>query len=309
MKCQDFRELIDSYLSDELLTETNHEVLRHLEQCAGCREVTRDRRIFRERLRSAVQNCQDFQICEKFNANLYESLKQTALPPRSIKKSFWGGRFSLAAATAAAAGLLVIAAVGVLFLGYSGSDFDPKVEVSDEMQDPQMIYFQALALGDHRKCALEHRIGQRPEDIDLSEPQYAGLKEGVQIPLKNKFGRCELIDAHICRYQGHDFTHLVFKPEGRTMSVLILELSEGEQLKESGIAKLSTGDFQIARFDVEHKAVFVVSDLPEQENFSAAETVETPLRRELSQIHQARLLGDFGFGISDLGFFNRVGFE
>ena len=33
MRCEDFREIADSFLSDELLVETNHEVVRHLEDC------------------------------------------------------------------------------------------------------------------------------------------------------------------------------------------------------------------------------------------------------------------------------------
>ncbi len=66
MKCQDFREIIDSYLCDELLTETNHEVLRHLEACANCRGVIESRRILRTRMKSAVKNSPQFQIRDGF---------------------------------------------------------------------------------------------------------------------------------------------------------------------------------------------------------------------------------------------------
>ena len=36
--CEKIRGYLDSYISNELLVETNHEVLRHLEGCPDCRE-------------------------------------------------------------------------------------------------------------------------------------------------------------------------------------------------------------------------------------------------------------------------------
>ena len=37
MNCRDVREVADSFLCEELLTETNHEILRHLDTCPSCR--------------------------------------------------------------------------------------------------------------------------------------------------------------------------------------------------------------------------------------------------------------------------------
>ena len=34
--CDKTRKYLDSYISNELLVETNHEVLRHLESCPAC---------------------------------------------------------------------------------------------------------------------------------------------------------------------------------------------------------------------------------------------------------------------------------
>lgn len=70
MKCQDFREIIDSYLCDELLTETNHNILRHLEECADCRSVIETRRLLRSKIKGAVLNSPEFQVREVF---CYES--------------------------------------------------------------------------------------------------------------------------------------------------------------------------------------------------------------------------------------------
>ena len=37
MQCREVRELADSFLSEQLLVETNHEIVRHLETCPDCR--------------------------------------------------------------------------------------------------------------------------------------------------------------------------------------------------------------------------------------------------------------------------------
>ncbi|RMD51619.1 hypothetical protein D6827_01875, partial [Candidatus Parcubacteria bacterium] len=37
MQCREFREISEAYLSDELLVETNIQVLEHLENCPKCR--------------------------------------------------------------------------------------------------------------------------------------------------------------------------------------------------------------------------------------------------------------------------------
>ena len=46
VECQQMREMLDSYLAAELLVETNHQILRHLSGCNGCRaELARRQRL------------------------------------------------------------------------------------------------------------------------------------------------------------------------------------------------------------------------------------------------------------------------
>ena len=53
--------MADSFLSDELLTETNHEILRHLDTCASCRAEIAVRRQFRASLQVAFERAPDLQ--------------------------------------------------------------------------------------------------------------------------------------------------------------------------------------------------------------------------------------------------------
>jgi hypothetical protein len=228
-------------------------------------------------------NCEDFTICGNFNANLLNSLRKSVLPEESAARSMFSGGFALAAV---AASFLIVAAFGIWF--FQNPNVTPLVASSDENLQPAR--FQKIALGDHKNCAVNYNLQEKPVEIDLSSPQFAGLKENVLAPLKNKFGSCEFVESHTCKYEGQTFTHLVFDYEGKRMSVLIADLGNYKALEANYIAKLSDQGYQIAHFDVDKKAVFVISDLPEEKNSIAAEVLETPLRREFSDNRQAALI-------------------
>ena len=55
MECRDVRELADSFLSEQLLVETTHDILRHLAQCPSCRAEMESRRRLRTALRGAFE--------------------------------------------------------------------------------------------------------------------------------------------------------------------------------------------------------------------------------------------------------------
>ncbi|MGH9668259.1 MAG: zf-HC2 domain-containing protein, partial [Bryobacteraceae bacterium] len=52
--CDKIRRYLDSYLSNELLVETNHEVLRHLDSCPACAEELERKIRARNVLRTAA---------------------------------------------------------------------------------------------------------------------------------------------------------------------------------------------------------------------------------------------------------------
>src|SRR5215510_8385859 len=54
--CEKIRRYLDSYLSNELLVETNHEVIRHLEICKNCAAELEARARVKGLLQRAVQS-------------------------------------------------------------------------------------------------------------------------------------------------------------------------------------------------------------------------------------------------------------
>ena len=78
MQCRDFREVADSYLSDELLVETNHDMIAHLETCADCRRELAARRELRTILRTSFAQAEELQMPDEFASRLHSELRVAA---------------------------------------------------------------------------------------------------------------------------------------------------------------------------------------------------------------------------------------
>src|SRR5687767_10247620 len=92
---------------NELLVETNHEVLRHLASCAGCTRALQSRGRLKELVRSAVQ-------AEPVPAELSEALK---LRFRTERRNFFGHDAVRRGMAAAAVLLLAIGGLAGLQWG------------------------------------------------------------------------------------------------------------------------------------------------------------------------------------------------
>ena len=79
MNCRDVREVADSFLCEELLTETNHEILRHLDTCPLCRTEIDARRRLRGALRDAFNRAPELQASAEFRNRLRDQLREVSL--------------------------------------------------------------------------------------------------------------------------------------------------------------------------------------------------------------------------------------
>ena len=184
--CRQVRELMDSYISGELTVESNHDVLRHVERCEACRsELAR-----RERMSALlIESFGSAPDATAFGARLRQSLDR--------EQHRWGG-FARYASIAAA--LLLIAVAGAwLSRPVDAAAFDDSVD-------------------DHIACAMGYPAAvtydaRRAEDA--LEPAYQRILRAVS----HKPGGYELIDAHMCPYQGRNYAHLVYRGGGKMLSV------------------------------------------------------------------------------------------
>ena len=285
MNCRDFREIVDSYLCDELLTETNHDVLRHLENCADCRAVIETRRALRTKIKSAVVNSAQFQIRDDFYNSLYIKLKQSSTAAVIEKKPFWTINKSW---MAFAASLIFAAGLSFWFL-----QIQPENRFSTNPaqtnQEVQKTTLAEAAAGDHLNCAVKYNLAETPVDIDLASAQYSDLRRAVLIPLQNSTAEYEFVESHNCKFQGRLFTHLVFRHQGGTISILLTDLQNYPALQNNEIAEIVSNGYQVARFDIKNKAVFVVSDLSERENLTTAKILENPVNQQFLSNDRAKI--------------------
>src|SRR5260221_8738853 len=87
MHCREFRDIADSYLGNELIVETNHEVISHLEHCSECRRELAARRQLRSQLREAFikapENQMPAEFAQRLSARLHEQAFGRSVTPLS----------------------------------------------------------------------------------------------------------------------------------------------------------------------------------------------------------------------------------
>lgn len=294
MQCRDFREIADSYLSDELLIETNHDVIRHLESCADCRRELAARRGVRSRLREGFQDVTELQMRAEFAGILKSQLRETALRRRP-------SMITRAAQIAIAASLVIAAALGFRVVQHRWRMPGPPEVAVGPSQDPrgngegpgQPIFLSALltesAVGDHRNCAIAYRLEEKPIDLDEAGRKYdrayinlvsAIMSEGI-LP-----AGAELVTAHSCVFKGQRFGHVILKYHGQLVSILVMKSESKDQsasVTEPLIASAQTDGYESAQFQTARHAVFVVSALSDSENLAIAQAIAPSVSRHIQR--------------------------
>jgi hypothetical protein len=257
MQCRDVRELADSFLAEQLLVETNHELLRHLETCPDCRGDLAGRRAMRDRLRAAFARSEDLRPRPELTAELLAKLRpfRPEISRRSLLQSWW----ALAAGVALATG-------GGLFVRNSNSR-------------SRLVTLARQAAGDHQNCAVKFNLAERPIPLEDAGRRYGGPYAALatfEPPVVD--GSLETLERHSCVYQGRRFGHVVFRYRGELTSLLVtdgappaapeLEPNEGG----AAVASLPAGRF----------LGFIVADLDRQQVLRLAQTLTAPLSQHLA---------------------------
>jgi anti-sigma factor RsiW len=184
--CRRVRELMDSYLSSELTVESNHELLRHVERCDGCRAELTARERARALLIDSFGATPDAGALE---ARIAQAIDQDQ--PRWWRFAQYG---SLAAM------LLLVVGLGVWWSRpVDAAAFDDSVD-------------------NHIACALTlpPDAAYDPRRVEQSlAPPYQNIVNVVV----HQSGEYELVDAHACPYNNRDYVHLVYRSGTHLVSV------------------------------------------------------------------------------------------
>lgn len=277
--CEEIRRHLDAYLSDELLVETNYEVLKHLEACAGCATELQQRTQARELLQRAVR-------AEMAPAGLEEQIRSkihsSSLWPAPVARNW-----VLAAATVvmACAVAWVSALRPLINRGRS-----PVVEVRTPA-DPTARILQ-IGLTDHLECANNWRSYKKIPPAELRR-QLAAEYPGLVPLVAEKMESYDLISAHHCKLNTRPFVHLLFLRDNSRVLSVILTPKDGDSfpkvddsmLKALGVELhgLHMQGYEVAGFESRQHLIFVASDLPREENRRVAADLAGSLREYLAK--------------------------
>lgn len=311
MQCRDFREVADSYLSDELLVETNHDVIAHLETCAECRRELAARRELRSALRTSFANAADLQLDEQFAGNLHAGLRTMAVSEAASRPAHRRLLIAIAAC--------LIAVVTLAFFVVSQrqrsqtptettmiegrqSNNSPSespnalTSPADDSLNVVLNNLSSFAAGDHRDCAIGHRLPQRPIDLEEAgrkyDRAYVNLANVMRSQSRNSGEVFEVVAAHWCVFNGKSFAHIVVRHRGHLASLLVTRLDQADRQSANRaqidpashvIACSTTGTYQVSCFSALSHAVFVVSDLEEAENLALARRLAPPVYNHITR--------------------------
>ena len=270
MNCRDVRDLADSFLCEELLTETNHEILRHLEGCPPCRAELDQRRRLRSTLRAAFERAPELQPSTSFQARLRHRLQDASLaPPRSRALSRrW---FALAAGI-----VLAIGAAGVTFVKR------PPAPADALARD---------AVGDHQNCALKYRLVRMPVPLEEAaqrfDSAYRLLLNAPPDQLSTPGGLLRVNDRHSCAFGSRRFGHVVMEYHGRVVSLLMTAKDEEAHGAETDAIPHLIGrpmnGLSVMSVDGAHHAILLVGDLNSTDLAQVAKAVSMPLAQLAAQ--------------------------
>jgi hypothetical protein len=271
MNCRDVREVADSFLCDQLLTETNHEILQHLDSCASCRTEIDARRTLRRTLRAAFDRAPDLQPRREFLERLREDLRDAAARDhRSVFSPRW---------FAIAAGLMLAAVVGGAVL----TKRPTATQSSDALAQD--------AIGDHQNCALKFRLARTPIPLEEAAQQFDSafrlLLTAPPDDVSTPRGDARVVERHSCEYGARRFGHVVLQYQGHVVSLLVIANEESTSAVETApavphlIGRPMNG-LSVVSVNGSRHAVLLVSDLESAELTQLSQAVSLPLAQRLA---------------------------
>jgi hypothetical protein len=254
MDCRDARELLDSFLAQELLVETNHELLRHLSGCVECKADLDARARLRTRLKEAFTRAADLQLRPEFVENATASLRAHALAPASSRR--WPAMWAAAAA-------VLLVAIGAMYALRS-----------------RPADLATLAAGDHQNCAVKFALAEKPislqEAAERYDSAYSTLRTSPPDVVQTAAGTLRVADRHSCVFDNRRFGHVVFRLDDHLISMLMTR-DEGRRVSSSGSQPLSwlptTRGLSMASFRTPDHVVYIVSDLRDSQFRDVAESL------------------------------------
>jgi anti-sigma factor RsiW len=248
MQCRELRDLADAFIGDELLVETNQDILRHLESCPDCRAEVAARRELRRRLKLAWGRSADLAPREQWLGEVRARLEATH-QARTRRRGAGGTWLALVATVLVAAGIGLIA-------------------LSGSRGAAALLALARSAVGDHRNCAVRFNLAERPIPLEQAAARYdAAYRVFEATPdasVSARNGTIEVVERHSCVFEGRRFAHVVMRYQGELVSLLVTDDRTAPLTRlpapADGGTRLSPGDgFNVVYQRAPGHAIFIVS--------------------------------------------------
>jgi anti-sigma factor RsiW len=266
MQCREVRDLLDSFLGQELLVETNHELMRHVEACPECRAELEARRQLRSALQRAFTGADFLQPRAEFSTEVLSQVRAG-----STHRSRWASLWTWGALAAS----LVLATSAGLFL--------VRHNVSAIVR---------AAVGDHLNCAVQFRLAERPirlTDPSLRyDPAFATLEATPSAEIATAAGPVRVLERHACVFAGRRFAHVVLQFEGQRISLLVTaDPNATASGKGPSLSWFTDVDGQrVASFKTAGHDAFVVGAVQDKQFRAIAQALANPVSRGLAMLGQ-----------------------
>jgi hypothetical protein len=298
MDCSNFKDMLDSYLCQELAVETNHAMLSHAEHCPPCRTELASRRNLRQALRRAcAEDRMSDEACERLRTLLRAEVATRETPNLVVTgwRQRWANFFKLPLArpiTALAAVLVLIASAFGLYQWQGNEEIDriAALQLSDALM--------ADAAEDHQMCVRYVKPGVLSAGMPDTVRNFDEGCVGLDKVLASKADSFQLRSAHVCSVKdGRRFVHLIYQHEAEMISLLVTP-RDAKALKIGKLADLDTlqadfqeshrGEIAVGAYQTAKRVVLVVSKLPENENEKLAQMLALPVVAHLRQVEGQR---------------------
>ena len=147
------------------------------------------------------------------------------------------------------------------------------------------------AVGDHRNCALQFRLAEKPISLEQAAerygPAYRVLENLPPVDVATAAGPAHIIERHACVYEGRRFAHIVFEYRGERVSLLVTAVEGDVRSTPRGetphlTAAARVDDMSVVSFRAPHQMVFVTGDVAQADLMKLADAVAEPLYRALA---------------------------
>ena len=273
MNCRDFRNVADSFLSNELLTDTSHDILLHLDSCPSCRAEIAARRRLRDSLRAAFDRAPDLRPRPDFAEQLRGRMRVADADGGKDRRV--PRRWQLLAASV----LLAAGVSGVLFM--TGWNTPVDALATD-------------AIGDHWNCALKHRGVRTPVPLEEAaqrfDSAYRVLLKAPPDNVSTPHGPARVVERHSCAFGTRRFGHVILEYRQHVVSLLVTaddERTAGAVLPSDVTPQLHgapVNGVSVASIRGARHAILLVGDLEGGELRQLSTAVSVPLVEQLANL-------------------------